>query len=252
MSNINASGSHQHFDGECYAGTELADHPGPLHKVDGGQKTKLSQRLLSGESSSTENSGGQKILGSQKLLAPKNIRDLRADNRERQRLRRRRRGQLTWAEYVRRKREVAAIRRAAKDAERAERKEKRRLKTLATRAAYREKGRQRSKAWRLAHKDRMRELLRAWKKANPEKRRRHRNSAESNKRRRKYLRELQGGKCAICAQKLGADVHIDHIVPLAAGGSNRRSNLQLVHPACNYAKRDHDPIDFSRSLGRLL
>lgn len=165
---------------------------------------------------------------------------------------RRHQGHLTWAEYIFGKQKLAAERKHRRDLEKAAKKEQRRLKVLANRAVRREKVRQQSRAWRLAHPDRMRELLRAWKKANPEKRRLHRSGRASNNRRRKYLYELQGGKCAICHQKLGKDVHIDHIIPRSAGGPNCRSNLQLVHPACNYAKRDHDPIDFSRSLGRLL
>ena len=49
----------------------------------------------------------------------------------------------------------------------------------------------------------------------------------------------QRGLCGICNGPLPADmtaIHRDHIVPLAAGGSDAPSNLQAVHAACNLAK----------------
>lgn len=47
----------------------------------------------------------------------------------------------------------------------------------------------------------------------------------------------QQGRCGICAQPLAAhDIEVDHIVPVALGGSNAISNLRLVHAACNRAR----------------
>jgi 5-methylcytosine-specific restriction endonuclease McrA len=40
--------------------------------------------------------------------------------------------------------------------------------------------------------------------------------------------------------------------PLAAGGSNAPSNLQGLCPTCNGRKGAKDPIDFARSMGKLL
>lgn len=48
----------------------------------------------------------------------------------------------------------------------------------------------------------------------------------------------QGGLCAYCHETLGADYHVDHIVPLAKGGSNGPDNICLACPACNLNKKD--------------
>jgi 5-methylcytosine-specific restriction endonuclease McrA len=50
----------------------------------------------------------------------------------------------------------------------------------------------------------------------------------------------QNGKCAICncpidRSTLGA-FHVDHIIPFKHGGGGERTNLQLVHPNCNWDK----------------
>jgi hypothetical protein len=50
----------------------------------------------------------------------------------------------------------------------------------------------------------------------------------------------QRGRCAICSRRLGNKCHIDQIISLAAGGSYAKSNLQIVHPMCNYRKHAND------------
>ena len=47
-------------------------------------------------------------------------------------------------------------------------------------------------------------------------------------------------------------MHLDHKVPLAAGGANEFGNLQLLCPRCNLAKSARDPLDFMQSRGFLL
>ena len=52
-----------------------------------------------------------------------------------------------------------------------------------------------------------------------------------------YVR--QGGRCAVCGGvvlRQGRQAHVDHIVPLAAGGSGRFRNLQLLCRTCNQRK----------------
>lgn len=66
----------------------------------------------------------------------------------------------------------------------------------------------------------------------------------------------QRGLCANCEEKLFKSgknkYHVDHIVPLARGGSNDRYNLQCLCPSCNMRKRDKDPIAWAQQNGRLL
>lgn len=63
----------------------------------------------------------------------------------------------------------------------------------------------------------------------------------------------QHGKCAYCKIDLSRTIrHVDHIVPLSAGGTNGRRNLQLLCHTCNHSKGARDPIVYAQSLGRLL
>ena len=66
------------------------------------------------------------------------------------------------------------------------------------------------------------------------------------------LFNLQGGKCPCCAQPLGDDYHLDHITPLALGGSNTDGNVQLLRKLCNLQKSAKHPVDFMQSRGFLL
>ena len=66
------------------------------------------------------------------------------------------------------------------------------------------------------------------------------------------LFKLQKGKCACCKQKLGDDYHLDHVMPLALGGSNTDENMQLLRSECNLKKNAKHPVDFMQSRGFLL
>jgi 5-methylcytosine-specific restriction endonuclease McrA len=68
----------------------------------------------------------------------------------------------------------------------------------------------------------------------------------------KALYAKQRGRCVYCNVKLGDSYHVDHIQPLARGGSNWPSNLQLTCERCNNRKRATDPIEFARRAGKLL
>ena len=55
-----------------------------------------------------------------------------------------------------------------------------------------------------------------------------------------------GGRCELCGvshDEVALDV--DHIVPRAKGGSNDRSNLQVLCRTCNAQKRDRDDTNFA-------
>ncbi len=62
----------------------------------------------------------------------------------------------------------------------------------------------------------------------------------------------QKGKCVYCNCKLGTKYHVDHVVAVSRGGTNDKSNLQLLCRPCNLEKGARDPIIHARSLGLLL
>lgn len=66
------------------------------------------------------------------------------------------------------------------------------------------------------------------------------------------LLDKQGGRCAFCVKKLSTGYHVDHVQPLAKGGSNWPSNLQILCQPCNNRKAAKDPIVFAQEHGRLL
>lgn len=115
--------------------------------------------------------------------------------------------------------------------------------------------------WRKANIEHCRAVKAAWNRRNPEKGRMY----EATRRAAKAkagghftvsdiveIKLLQRTRCAACRRSIRKVYHIDHIIPLARGGSNYRSNLQLLCQPCNNKKHAKDPIDFMRSLGRLL
>jgi len=119
-----------------------------------------------------------------------------------------------------------------------------------TRAKNPEKARANKNAW-----------SKAWAKANPEKRSIYRRnnrairlSAEGSHTLEDVQRiySAQKGKCACCKTKVGKKYHVDHIQPLAKGGNNWPSNLQILCPTCNIRKNALDPVEFMQSRGMLL
>lgn len=48
--------------------------------------------------------------------------------------------------------------------------------------------------------------------------------------------DAQAGKCACCGKLFDGVYQVDHIIPLARGGTNVDSNIQLLTPECNRQK----------------
>jgi len=64
---------------------------------------------------------------------------------------------------------------------------------------------------------------------------------------------LQKGKCACCKVDLTTiQPHIDHVHPIALGGSNTDDNVQLLCKPCNHQKSWRHPVEFMQAKGFLL
>lgn len=64
---------------------------------------------------------------------------------------------------------------------------------------------------------------------------------------RKYVFTRNKYQCQSCGQtKLEAELTIDHIIPLARGGTNDISNLQTLCRTCNQKKTDKLDPRFKR------
>lgn len=142
----------------------------------------------------------------------------------------------------------------------------------------REKEIQRSKKWNQLNAERvaanmrkcrerrpeeMRANLQAWKKAN-----KCRVKAFDHNKRVKRLAAIQAtknpasaddivtilksakGKCYYCGCK--GKLTIDHIIPLARGGTHEKSNLLAACNRCNSSKGARDPIKFAQQHGLLI
>lgn len=59
----------------------------------------------------------------------------------------------------------------------------------------------------------------------------------------------QKGKCYWCGAKTGDAYHIDHVIPLSAGGSDGPENMVAACAFCNLSKGAKHPMDFG---GRML
>ena len=70
------------------------------------------------------------------------------------------------------------------------------------------------------------------------------------------LFKRQKGRCGWCRAKLNRTkpraTHVDHVIPLTKGGSNKRSNLLLACRSCNSHKSNKMPEIWAREIGLLL
>jgi 5-methylcytosine-specific restriction endonuclease McrA len=69
----------------------------------------------------------------------------------------------------------------------------------------------------------------------------------------KALLVAQNHACTYCHIDLRkVKKHLDHILPLALGGTNDKTNLQWLCEPCNLSKGAKHPISYAQELGRLL
>lgn len=61
-------------------------------------------------------------------------------------------------------------------------------------------------------------------------------------------RDRQSGRCFYCHHALAGGHEVDHVVPLALGGSNGPENLVVTCPPCNRTKNATHPMDFAGIL----
>jgi 5-methylcytosine-specific restriction endonuclease McrA len=129
--------------------------------------------------------------------------------------------------------------------------------------ANRAKVRERRRKHREANKERLYAETRAWAKANPRKRRVGERNREARERGAigthtfadiQDIGRMQEWRCAnqLCRVPVETGCHIDHIVPIALGGTNDRRNIQLLCAPCNQSKHALDPIEWAQTQGLLL
>jgi 5-methylcytosine-specific restriction endonuclease McrA len=66
------------------------------------------------------------------------------------------------------------------------------------------------------------------------------------------LQKKQKNKCINCHVSIKNSFHIDHIMPIALGGTNDKKNIQLLCAHCNHVKYAKHPIEWAQENGRLL
>ena len=121
------------------------------------------------------------------------------------------------------------------------------------------------KKWNKANPGRGAERTARWKKRNPDKATESSRASSRNRRAAKRkseghhtaadiarIMEQQRGRCAYCPRSIRKSRHVDHIKPLSKGGSNWPRNIQLTCGPCNLKKNAKDPIEFARSIGKLI
>lgn len=61
-------------------------------------------------------------------------------------------------------------------------------------------------------------------------------------------RKRQHGRCYWCGEKIRGTDHVDHVMPLALGGSDGPENLVIACPSCNFSKGAKHPMEWAGCL----
>lgn len=121
-----------------------------------------------------------------------------------------------------------------------------------------------ARAWRLANPDKFRAIQQRWQEKNPT------NILARAARRRAQVRQVGGTfsaadiarigrrqwwKCVYCGDDISMKFHVDHIIPVARGGTNYCGNIQILCASCNRSKGKKLPIEwrlqYSKSYGEV-
>lgn len=124
----------------------------------------------------------------------------------------------------------------------------------------RDRIRARRLAWTQANSDRIKELNAIWTQNNLDRHRVHQHKRRARLRSGgslslniiEQLLVRQRGRCACCGIRLRGAYDLDHIIPLALGGSNTDDNVQLLTPQCNRQKGAKHPIEFMQQRRGML
>lgn len=104
--------------------------------------------------------------------------------------------------------------------------------------------------WRKVNPEKSREIVKRWNRAHPEKKRAIARKAAAVRRARQLIQAEvvdyevilaeYGMACHICRGGIEsrADLHMDHVIPLARGGTHTYDNIRPSHAVCNMSKGD--------------
>lgn len=115
-------------------------------------------------------------------------------------------------------------------------------------------------SWRDKNRDAMYEKNKEWRENNPERMREYwirRRCSKSNAEGTHTADDVssiyarQNGLCVYCDADLSLGYHVDHIMPIALGGSNWPDNLQCLCQKCNQSKNKSHPDDWHERIGRF-
>lgn len=143
--------------------------------------------------------------------------------------------------------------------------EKKRIFTHNWSVTHRDNKNRSARKWAASHPIERRERLLKWTRKNPDKVQVYGSKRRALKRDSggyhtaadvAKLFDLQGGKCAACKCKVENTgklrYHVDHVQPLARGGSDGAENLQLLCKSCNCRKYTMHPSEWALLHGRLF
>lgn len=107
-----------------------------------------------------------------------------------------------------------------------------------------DKERERRKRYEAKDPDKIRQMKTDWKKANPDRvldhdhtRRARRRGTQVEPVSRRAVWERDGGICHICLDPVAfEEMHLDHVMPLAKGGTHTYDNVAPTHASCNLHK----------------